>query len=119
MKDYNLRFSFTAVGEEGIAQLKAFRDRLVDLDSKALSQVYREFDIAPLRITPEDAVTDISIVHVTHADKDCGYLSVNTETQGMAHRSLWTTICRHNYPAVQTAMVGEDSDKNHFCEDLQ
>ena len=51
MKDYNLRFSFTAVGEEGIAQLKAFRDRLVDLDSKALSQVYREFDIAPLQIT--------------------------------------------------------------------
>ena len=119
MKDYTLRFSFTAVGEEGIAQLKAFRDRLVDLDSKALSQVYREFDIAPLRITPEDAVTDISIVHVTHADKDCGYLYVNTETHGMAHRSLWTTICRHNYPAVQTAMVGEDSDKNHFCEDLQ
>lgn len=69
MKDYNLRFSFTAVGEEGIAQLKAFRDRLVDLDSKALSQVYREFDIAPLQITPEDAVTDISIVQVTHATK--------------------------------------------------
>ena len=58
MKDYNLRFSFTAVGEEGIAQLKAFRDRIVDLDSKALSQVYREFDIAPLQITPEDAVTE-------------------------------------------------------------
>lgn len=115
---YWLRFSVSAYGEDGISQLKAFREKLNAYNEKPLRQVYQDFDMVPTHVKKEDKVSAVGHIRVTTGDALYDFFFISTETLGMKHFSLWKNICKQYYPSVCLDVIGDSESGEHYCEVL-
>lgn len=112
---YFLRYSVSACGEEGLSELKAFREKLDAYKEKPLKQVYQDFDMVPTQVRKEDKVLPVGHIRVTMCDMAYGFFFISTETHGMKHFSLWKDICKRYYPHVGLDVIGDSDDGEHYC----
>lgn len=117
-KMYYFRFSVSAYGEDGIEQLKAFREKLDFYQEKKLSLVYRDFDMVPSSVKAEDMVIDVGHIRVTPGERPYGFFFISTKTLGMKHFSFWKDVCKQYYPDVFLDVIGDREDGQHYCESL-
>lgn len=118
MQDYELQYSFMSAGESGIQSLRELNQKLQALEGHSLAKVYGAFDRVASQVRATDIIDKVGIVRSTRADKQYGFFVMVTKTTNMKHTTLWTEICKQDYPEVGVAVLGTGTEGNVICETL-
>lgn len=118
MQDYELQYSFMAAGEGGILNLRELNQRLQALEGQSLAMAYGAFDRVASQVRATDVIEKVGIVRSTRADKQYGFFVMVTKTTNMKHTTLWTEICKQDYPEVGVAVLGKGTEGSVICETL-
>lgn len=118
MQVYTLQYSFSALGDEHIVQLRELNQRLKLLERAPLARGYTAFDRVSSIVRPEDTIEKVNIVRTTAGKERFGFFLMVTQTVEMKHTSLWVDIIRKDYPDLSIAVIGSGTEGYRTCETL-